>query len=91
MKTTTILGYSAIAVAFVTVASSLLSSTNAFAFSFGTGGSLSNSLSQAINQAQSATQSSSITSSGSTTGSGTNVAILSQNNTGSLTGTQSFQ
>ncbi len=90
MKTTTILGYSAIAVAFVTVASSLLSSTNAFAFSFGDFGKLTNSASQAITQTQTGTQSSSITS-GTTTNSGNNGLALIQSNTGNLTLGQGFQ
>ncbi len=91
MKTTTILGYSAIAVAFVTIASSLLSSTNAFAFSLGSGSSLSNLANQAITQTQTATQSSSITSGTITTNSGNNGLELIQSNTGNLTLGQGFQ
>ncbi len=91
MKTTTILGYSAIAVAFVTVASSLLSSTNAFAFSFGNSGSLSNLANQAITQTQTATQNSHITSGQNTLDSGNNIAILNQTNSGNLGLGQTFQ
>ncbi len=91
MKTTTILGYSAIAVAFVTIASSLLSSTNAFAFSFDNQGSLTNSASQLISQAQTASQSSTISSIGSTNSSGNNMLGELNTNTGSLTGTQTFK
>ncbi len=87
MNTAKILTYSAIAVSLAVAVSTLLSNTNAFAFSWGNWGGSSNSISQALTQSQSITQDSSASSTGAgnIATSANNIGINFQTNSGNLT------